>query len=191
MYISKQKHIGLDDFGTIPLGKCCNLALETIFCGLNKTKLIFHQHKETFLFPFQLPNEKYRAIIADKRHNTITYYTTEHNMSQTERNQAHKIMKALDKNIQTQQLTWTKEDSTYEMEVAIYKLKHSYKKIGSLTNHNNNDTGFILYHFIQQFILNKTVYLTLDLHLICKQVAIQLTLDKYTEFVFIYATIEN
>ena len=105
MYISKQKQAGLDDFGTIPLGTCCNLALDTIFCGLNKTKLIFHQHKETFLFPFQLPNGKYRAIIADTRHSTITYYTTEHNMSQTERNQAHKIMKALDKNIQTQKLT--------------------------------------------------------------------------------------
>ena len=191
MYISKQKQAGLDDFGTNPLGTCCNLALDTIFCRLNKTKLKLDQYKETFLFPFQLPNGKYRTIMADTRHNTITYYTTEHNMSQTERNQAHKIMKALDKNIQTQKFTWTEEYYTYETEVTIYKLKHSYKKIGSLTDHNNNDTGFILYHFIQQFILNKTVYPTLDLHLICKQVAIQLTLDKYTEFVPIYAPIEN
>ena len=62
-------------------------------------------------------------------------------MSQTERNQAHKIMKALDKNIQTQKLTWTEEYSTYETEVTIYKLKQFYKKIGSLTSHSNNDTG--------------------------------------------------
>ena len=86
MYISKQKQTGLDDFGTISLGTRCNLVLDTIFCGLNKTKLIFHQHKETFLFPFQLPNGKYRTIIADTRHNTITYYTTEHDMLQTEKN---------------------------------------------------------------------------------------------------------
>ena len=88
-------------------------------------------------------------------------------------------------------LTWTENDSTYETDITIYKLKHSYKKVGSLTSHNNNDTGFIIYHFIQQFILIKTVYPTLDPHLIRKQVAIQLTLDRYTEFVPIYAPIEN
>ena len=88
-------------------------------------------------------------------------------------------------------LTWTENDSTYETDVTIYKLKHSYKKVGSLTSHSNNDTGFIMYHFIQQFILNKTVYLMLDLHLIHKQVAVQLNLDKYTEFVPIYASIKK
>ena len=85
MYISKQKQTGLNDFGTIQLGKCCNLILETIFCKLNNTKLIFHQQKETFLFPIQLPNEKYRAVIANTKHNTLTYYTTEHDMSQSEK----------------------------------------------------------------------------------------------------------
>ena len=93
MYISKQKQTELNDFGTIQLGKCCNLILETIFCKLNNTKLIFHKQKDTYIFPIQLPNEKYRAVIADIKHNTLTYYTTEHNMTQSEKNRAQKSWK--------------------------------------------------------------------------------------------------
>ena len=100
-------------------------------------------------------------------------------------------MKALDKNIQSQKLAWAEEYYTESTEVTIHKLKHSYKKVRSLTSHNIDDTGFIIYHFIQQFILNKKVYPTLDLPLICKQVAIQLALDRYTEFVPMYTPIKN
>ena len=112
-------------------------------------------------------------------------------MLQTEKNQAHKIMKALDKNIQTQKWTWTENSSSYGAEITIHKLKHTFKKIGSLTSHNENDMGFIIYHFIQHFVLKQAVYPPLDLHLICKQVAVQLALDKYTEFTPIYAPIED
>merc|ERR1711942_324338 len=102
-------------------------------------------------------------------------------MSQSEKKQARKIMRALDKNIQ-----YNIQFDTASTEVTIHKLKHSYKKVGSLTSHNIDDTGFIIYHFIQQFILNKRVYPTLDLPFIRKQVAIQLALDRYTEFIPIY-----
>ena len=65
------------------------------------------------------------------------------------------------------------------------------QKVGSLTSQSENDTGFIIYHFIKNFFLKKAVYPTLDIPLICKQVAVQLTLDKYTEFTPIYAPIED
>ena len=100
-------------------------------------------------------------------------------------------MKALDKNIQSQKLEWAEHYYTYNEEITIHKLNHSYKKVGSLTCHNIDDMGFIIYHFLQQFILNKKVYPTVDLPFIRKQVAIQLTLDKYTEFVPIYTPINN
>ena len=99
-------------------------------------------------------------------------------------------MKALDKNIQSQKLEWAEQFYTYDDEITIHKLNHSYKKKGSLTCHNIDDTGFIIYYFLQQFILNKRIYPTVDLPLIRKQVAIQLTLDKYTEFVPIYTPIQ-
>ena len=190
MTISEQKQTDSNDFGTIQLGKCCNLVMETPFCYRNHTQLIFHKEKNTYIFPLQLPDEKYRVIIADTKHNTLTYYTTEHNMTQSEQIQAQKIMKALDKNIQSQKLEWAEQFYTYDDEVTIHKLNHSYKKIGSLTCHNIDDTGFIIYYFLQQFILNKRIYPTVDLPLIRKQVAIQLTLNKYTEFVPIYTPIQ-
>ena len=111
-------------------------------------------------------------------------------MTQSEHTQAQKIMKALDKNIQSQKLEWAEHFHTYNDEIIIHKLKHSYKKVGSLTCHNIEDTGFLMYYFLQQFILNKKTYPTMDLPLIRKQVAIQLTLNKYTEFVPIYTPIQ-
>ena len=188
--ISEQKQTNLNDFGTIQLGQCCNLILETPFCYRNHTQLLFHKEKNTYIFPLNLPDDKYRVIIADIKYNTLTYYTTEHNMTQSEQTQAQKIMKALDKNIQSQKLEWAEHFHTYDDEITIHKLKHSYKKVGSLTCHNVEDTGFLIYYFLQQFILNKKIYPTMDLPLIRKQVAIQLTLNKYTEFVPIYTPLQ-
>ena len=73
----------------------------------------------------------------------------------------------------------------------ICKLKNSVKKVGSLTSQCENDTGFIMYYIIQNFVLGKTVYPTVDIPLLRKQVAVQLTLDKYIEFTPIYEPIED
>ena len=102
IYIANNAQPELQDFDTIPLGTCCDLMLNTIFCDQNKPKLIFHQSKRTFLFPFQLPNGKYRTVIVNTRDNTLTYFTTGHWMLQSEKIQAQTIMQAIDKNIQTQ-----------------------------------------------------------------------------------------
>ena len=48
-----------------------------------------------------------------------------------------------------------------------------------------------MYYIIQNFVLGKTVYPTVDIPLLRKQVAVQLTLDKYIEFTPIYEPIED
>ena len=129
MYISKNKQTGLQDFGTLPLGSRCDLVLNTIFCKQNKSKLIFHHLKQTFLFPFQLPNSKYRTIIVNTREDTITCCTTEHCMLQPEKNQAQTIMQALDKNIQTQKLTWAENNPSGKTRTTFASLKTPSKKL--------------------------------------------------------------
>ena len=198
MYISKNKQTGLQDFGTLPLGSRCDLVLNTIFCKQNKSKLIFYHLKQTFLFPFQLPNSKYRTIIVNTKEDTITCYTTKHCMLQPEKNQAQTIMQALDKNNASPRQKHTnpkinmgRKQSFWKNKNYICKLKNSVKKVGSLTSQCENDTGFIMYYIIQNFVLGKTVYPTVDIPLLCKQVAVQLTLDKYIEFTPIYEPIED
>ena len=48
-----------------------------------------------------------------------------------------------------------------------------------------------MYYFVQNFILGKAVYPTVDIPLIRKQVAEQHTLYKYIEFTPIYEPIED
>ena len=95
-------------------------------------------------------------------------------------------MQALDKIIQTQKLTWAENNPSEKTRTTICKLKHFLKNVGCLTSQCENDTGFIMYHFIQNFVLGKAVYPTMDIPLLCKQVAVQLILNKYVEFTPIY-----
>ena len=182
IYIAKNKQPELQDFDTIPLGTCCDLVLNTTFCDQNKHKLIFHPSRRTFLFPFQLPNGKYRTVIVNTRDNTLTYFTTGHWMLRSEKMQAKTIMQAIDDVIQTQTVARTTN---------VTKFQHSIKRVGSLTSQCRNDTGFIIYNFIQNFILGKETYPTVDIPLLSKQVAVQLTHNKYIELKPTYKPMVN
>ena len=102
IYIANNAQPELQDFNIIPLGTCCDLVLNTSFCDQKKHKLLFHPSRRTFLFPFQLPNSKYRTVIVNTKNNTLTYFTTEHCMLQDERIQAKTIICAINEVMQTQ-----------------------------------------------------------------------------------------
>ena len=135
IYIANNPQPQLQDFGTIPLGACCDLVLNMSFCDQNKHKLLFHPSRRTFLFPFQLPNGKYRTVIVNTRNKKLTYFTTDHWMLRNERIQAKTIMHAIDEVMQTQTIAQTTK---------ITEFQHPIKKIGFLTSQCENDTGFII-----------------------------------------------
>ena len=177
IYIAKNKQPELQDFDIIPLGTCCDLVLNMSFCDQNKHKLLFHPSRRTFLFPFQLPNGKYRTVIVNTRNNTLTYFTTEHWMLRSEKIQAKTVMHAIDKVMQTQAIARTTK---------ILEFQHSIKRIGSLKSQCGNDTGFIIYSCIQNFVQDKKSYPTIDIPLLRKEVALQFVMNKYIDFQPIY-----
>ena len=103
-------------------------------------------------------------------------------MLQSEKIQAQTIMQAIDDTMQTQTLAQTTN---------VSKFQHSIKRVGSLTSQCRNDTGFIVYSFIQNIIQGKETYPTVDITLLRKQVAVHLAHNKYIEFQPIYQHMVN
>ena len=91
-------------------------------------------------------------------------------------------MQAIDNVMQTQAVARTTN---------VMEFQHSLKRIGSLTSQCRNHTGFIIYSFIQNFVQGKETYPTVDIPLLCKQVAVQLAHNKYIESQPIYQFMVN
>ena len=102
-------------------------------------------------------------------------------MLRSEEKQAKTIMQAID-NVMHNQVGQTTN---------VIEFQHSIKRIGSLTSQCRNDTGFIIYSFIQNLVQGKETYPTVDIPLLRKQVALQLAINKYIEIQPIYQPMVN
>merc|ERR1711954_478921 len=91
-----------------------SVSLSLFFClSFSVSLSLFHPSRRTFLFPFQLPNGKYRTVIVNIINNTLTYFTTEHWMLRNERLQAKTIMHAINEVMQKKK-NWSSHKSMWK-----------------------------------------------------------------------------